>query len=261
VREDVQMRAVRLHDHGLSVDEIDVPRPGAGEALVRVHAAGITRDELSWRIDRLPAIPSYELSGVVAELGHGTDDIAAGDEVFALMPFDRDGAAADYVVVPAAELAPKPQRLSHAESAALTLAGLSAWQGLFDHGALRDGERVRVLGTKGGVGHLAVQLAGDALVGRDQPCDLVFDTAGGDALAAAIGSAPRIVSVAEEADHVTYFIVEHNRGQLIELGRRADAGELNTTIDSTFSLEDAPAAFARVAERNKNGKVVLVTAA
>ena len=237
-----------------------MPQPGAGEALVRVHAAGITRDELSWRTDRLPAIPSYELSGVVAELGRGADEVAVGDEVFALMPFDRDGAAADYVVVPAAVLAPKPQRLSHAESAALTLAGLSAWQGLFDHGALREGERVRVLGAKGGVGHVAVQLAGDALVGPDQPCDLVFDTAGGDALAAAMGSAPRIVSVAEEADNVTYFIVEPNRAQLIELARRADAGELNATIDSTFSLEDAAAAFARVAEHNKNGKVVLVTA-
>jgi NADPH:quinone reductase-like Zn-dependent oxidoreductase len=255
------VRAVRLHDHGLSVDEIGVPEPGTGEALVQVHAAAITRDELNWRIDRLPAIPSYELSGVVAELGHGADDVAVGDEVFALMPFDRDGAAADYVVVPAAVLAPKPQRLSHVESAALTLPGLSAWQGLFDHGALREGERVRVLGTKGGVGHLAVQLAGDALVGTDQSCDLVFDTAGGDALAAAIGSAPRIVSVAEEADQVTYFIVEHNRAQLIELGRRADAGELNVTIDSTFSLEDAAAAFTRLAERKKNGKVVLVTAA
>jgi NADPH:quinone reductase-like Zn-dependent oxidoreductase len=261
MREDWHMRAVRLHNHGLSVEEIDVPRPGAGEALVRVHAAAITRDELSWRSDQLPATPSYELSGEVSELGPGTDHLAVGDEVFALMPFDRDGAAADYAVLPAAELAPKPQRLSHAESAALTLAGLSAWQGLFDHGALREGEHVRVLGTKGGVGHLAVQLAGDALVGPDQPCDLVFDTAGGAALAASIGSAPRIVSVAEEVDGVTYFIVEPNRAQLIELGRRADAGELTVAIDSTFALDDAAAAFARVAERGKNGKVVLVTAA
>jgi len=145
--------------------------------------------------------------------------------------------------------------------APLTLAGLTAWQGLFDHGALRKGERVRVLGTSCGVGHLAVQLARDALVGADQQCDLVFDTAGGEALAAAIGSAPRIVSVAEEADHVTYFIVEPNRAQLIELGRRADAGQLTVAIDSTFALEDAAAAFARVAERKKHGKVVLVTAA
>jgi NADPH:quinone reductase-like Zn-dependent oxidoreductase len=118
-----------------------------------------------------------------------------------------------------------------------------------------------VLGTSCGVGHLAVQLARDALVGADQQCDLVFDTAGGEALAAAIGSAPRIVSVAEEADHVTYFIVEPNRAQLIELGRRADAGQLTVAIDSTFALEDAAAAFARVAERKKHGKVVLVTAA
>jgi NADPH:quinone reductase-like Zn-dependent oxidoreductase len=197
----------------------------------------------------------------VAELGHGVDDVAVGDEVFALMPFDRDGAAADYALLPASDLAPKPQRLSHVESAALTLAGLSAWQALFDHGALRQGEHVCVLGTKGGVGQLAVQLAGDALVGPDEPCDLLFDTAGGETLAAAIGSAPRIVSVAEEADGVTYFIVEPNRAQLIELGRRADAGQLSVAIDSTFALEDAAAAFARVAEHNKNGKVVLVTAA
>jgi NADPH:quinone reductase-like Zn-dependent oxidoreductase len=255
------MRAVRLHQDGLSLDEIDVPQPGAGEALVRVHAAGITRDELTWPADRLPAIPSYELSGVVSELGPGAGDIAVGDEVFALMPFDRNGAAADYVAMPAADLAPRPRRLSHAESAALTLAGLTAWQGLYDHGALRDGEHVRVLGTRGGVGHLAVQLAGDAFVGPDEPCDLVFDTVGGEALAAAAGSAPRIVSIAEEAEGVTYFIVEHNRAQLIELGRRAEAGELTVAIDSTFPLEDAAAAFARLAERGKKGKVVLVTGA
>ena len=254
------MRAVRLHDHGLSIDDIDVPQPGAGEALVRVHAAAITRGELTWR-DRLPITVSYELSGVVAQLGQGVDDIAVGDEVYALMPFDRDGAAAEYAVLPAADVAPKPPRLSHAESAALTLAGLSAWQGLYDHGALREGERVRVLGTRGGVGHLAVQLAADALAGPAEPGDLVFDTAGGEPLAASVGFAPRIVSVAEQADGVTYFIVEPNRAQLVELGRRADAGELRVAIDSTFPLEDADRAFARVAERNKNGKVVLVPAA
>jgi NADPH:quinone reductase-like Zn-dependent oxidoreductase len=63
------MRAVRLHDDGLTVEELDVPSPGAGEALVRVHAAGITRDELTWPTGRLPAIPSYELSGVSSESG------------------------------------------------------------------------------------------------------------------------------------------------------------------------------------------------
>lgn len=251
------MLAVRLHPHGLVVENLDVPRPGPAEALVRVHAAAITRDELTWPVDRLPAIPSYELSGVVAEVGDDVDDVAAGDEVFALSPFDRDGVAAEFAVVPAAVLAPKPQRLTHVESAALTLAGLSAWQGLFDHGALRDGERVRVLGSNGGVGHLAVQLARGRLASADEPYELVFDTVGGDELAAAIGAASRVVSVAEEADGVTYFVVEPNRNQLRELARVADDGELQPEIDSVFPLPDASSAFARVAERGKRGKVVL----
>jgi NADPH:quinone reductase-like Zn-dependent oxidoreductase len=253
----VDMRAVRLHREGLRLEELDLPRPGPGEALVRVHAAAITRDELTWPADRLPAIPSHELSGVVAGVAPDVRDIVEGDEVFGLAPFDRDGVAADFALVPAAILAPKPQRLTHVECAALTLAGLSAWQGLFDHGALSGGERVLVLGATGGVGHLAVQLARGRLAAAGEPCDLVFDTVGGAALAAFVGSGARVVSVAEEADGVIYFVVEPNRGQLIELARLADAGELRPAIDSAFSLHDAGAAFTRVAERGKRGKVVL----
>lgn len=253
------MRAVRLSPDGLGVEEIEIPRPSDGEVLVRVRAAAITRDELTWPVDRLPATPSYELSGVVEAVAPGVVDVTPGDEVFALTPFDRDGVASDYAVVPVAILAPKPGSLTHVESAAVTLAGLTAWQGLFEHGGLRDGERVRVLGTGGGVGHLAVQLAGDALAGPDERVDLVFDTVGGDALAEAVGSAPRVVSVAEEADGVTYFVVEPSRTQLAELARRADAGALKPAIDSVFPLDEARAAFARLSERGKRGKVVLVT--
>jgi NADPH:quinone reductase-like Zn-dependent oxidoreductase len=251
------MRAVRLHEDGLRVERLPIPTPVAGEVLIRVHAAAITRDELTWPTDRLPAIPSYELSGVVAETGPGGGDLAAGDEVFALTPFDRDGVAADYAAILASALAPRPRALTHVESAALPLPGLSAWQGLFDHGRLREGERVRVLGRSGGVGHLAVQLARGRLAGEGEPCELIFDTVGGDALAAAVGSAPRVVSVAEEAEGVTYFVVEPNREQLLEITGRADTGELRPEIDSVFELEDAPAAFARVSERGKHGKVVL----
>jgi NADPH:quinone reductase-like Zn-dependent oxidoreductase len=97
-------RVVRLRAPGgpeqLAVEDADRPLPGPGEALVRVHAAAITRGELEWPVDRLPAIPSYELSGVVEEVGSGVDSVAAGDEVFALTPFDRDGVAADYTAVP-----------------------------------------------------------------------------------------------------------------------------------------------------------------
>jgi NADPH:quinone reductase-like Zn-dependent oxidoreductase len=251
------MRAVLLRSDGLTVEDIQVPRPQADEALVRVHAAAITRDELTWPVDRLPAIPSYEVSGIVAEVAPDARDVAAGDEVFALTPFDRDGVAAEYAIVPVAALAPRPRALTHVESAALPLAGLSAWQGLFEHGGLREGERVRVLGASGGVGHLAVQLARGRLADADEPCDLVFDTVGGEVLARSVRSAGRVVSVAEEAEGVTYFIVEPNTAQIMELSRLADAGQLRPAIDSVFPLEQADAAFARVAERGKRGKVVL----
>ena len=252
------MRAVRLYESGLVVEEIEVPALGEGEALVRVHAAAITRDELTWPEDRLPAIPSYELSGVVAQVASDVRDLAVGDEVCALTPFDRDGVAAEYAVVPADLLAPRPQSLTHVESAALPMTGLSAWQGIFEHGALKEGERVRVLGARrGGVGHLAVQLVQNQLAADDEAPDLVFDTVGGDALTKAVGSGSRVVTIAVEADGATYFVVEPNRAQLTELGRRANAGELVPAIDSTFSLDDAGAAFDRVAERGKRGKVVL----
>jgi NADPH:quinone reductase-like Zn-dependent oxidoreductase len=251
------MRAVRLYPEGLVVEELDIPRPRTGEALVRVQAAAITRDELTWPVDRLPAIPSYELSGVVAEVAPEARDVSPGDEVFALTPFDRDGVAAEYTAVPAALLAPRPRRLTHVESAALTLAGLTAWQGLFEHGGLQEGERVRVLGASGGVGHLATQLARGRIAAADEASDLVFDTVGGELLATAVGSAPRVVSIAEEAEGATYFVVEPNRAQLVELARHADAGELEPAIDSVFPLEEAGAAFVRLAQRGKRGKVVL----
>ena len=243
------MRALRLYPQGLVLEEVARPEPGPGEVLVRVQAAAITRDELTWAVDRLPAIPSYELAGVVE---------ASGEGVMALTPFDRDGVAAEYAVVPADLLAPRPQSLTHVESAALPMTGLSAWQGIFEHGALKERERVRVLGARrGGVGHLAVQLAREQLAAADGPSELVFDTVGGEVLLASLGSARRVVSVAEEVDGATYFVVEPSRKQLVELARLADAGELTPVIDSVFPLEQASAAFARVAERGKRNKVVL----
>lgn len=239
------MRELRLYPDGLRLEEADRPVPGVGDVLVRVHAAAITRNELEWPTDRLPAVPSYELSGVLAE---------TGEEVFALTPFDRDGVAADYAAVPAAVLAPKPARLTHIEAAALPMGGLSAWQGLFVHGRLQADERVLITGASGGVGHLAVQLARNAgaEVVQEGAADLVFDTVGGE-----LPAGGRIVTIAAEAPGATYFIVEPDREQLLELARLAEAGQLRPAVDSTYSLEHAQEAFDRVAERGKRGKVVL----
>jgi NADPH:quinone reductase-like Zn-dependent oxidoreductase len=295
------MRALRLHPPGgidaLSVDEMEVPQPGPDEALVRVHAAAITRDELDWPTDRLPAIVSYELSGVVEQVAGGVGDLAVGDDVFALTPFDRDGVAAEFAVVPAAFLAPRPTGLSHVESAALPLAGLTAWQGLFVHGQLQPNQRVLILGATGGVGHLATQLArwrgahviGTAssgaaelarefgaeqvldpaapFVGSIEPVDLVFDTVGGDALARSadvLREGSRLVAVADEPPpeiaervHATYFVVEPDRELLVELAKLATDGILRPAIDSVFPLKDAHAAFDRVMSSGKRGKVVI----
>lgn len=294
------MRAVRLHGPGgpgdLRFERIATPRLRVEEVLVRVHAASITRDELDWPQDRLPAIPSYELSGVVAAVGPDVDGVTAGEAVFALTRFDRDGSAADYVAVASHLLAPKPPSLDHVASAALPLAALSAWQGLFVHGRLEEDQRVLIHGATGGVGHLASQLArargahvigttssANADLARDMgvhevldptalegvldPVDLVFDTVGGERLArspAILREGGRLVSVAEEPPtsagikiETTYFVVEPNGEQLIELARLVERGELRPAVDSVFSLEESRAAFERSMAPGKRGKVVL----
>ena len=255
------MRAVRLHPPGriddLWLDDFGLPEPHRGHVVVQVHAAAITRDELEWPTDRLPAIPSYELSGVAVEDVGG---LSAGAEVYGLTPFDRDGVAADYAGVPIEVLAAKPPSLSHVQAAALPMAGLSAWQALLVHGQLQPGERVAITGARGGVGHIAVQLArslGATLVESGELCDLLFDTVGGEELGRAAGLAGRIVTIATEVPGALYFVVEPNSDQLLELSRLVEAGDLRPQIDSIFPLDEALAAFARSAGRGKHGKVVL----
>jgi NADPH:quinone reductase-like Zn-dependent oxidoreductase len=277
-----QMQAVRLltddGPDGIAYGAIPMPVAKAGEALVRVRAAAITRDELTWRADSLPAIPSYELSGVID---------ATGEEVFALTPFDRDGVASEFAAVPMASLAPKPASLSHAEAAALPLPGLSAWQGLFDHGRLQPGERVLIHGAAGGVGSLAVQIAhakgahvtataspgniefvrslgADVAIDytKDRfedagPFDVVFDTAGGERLERSTAVADRVVTVAHEAEGAVYFVVKPDREQLTELARLADSGALRPLVAAVFPLADAKEAFRESLNGGRRGKVVL----
>lgn len=159
------MRALRASHRGgpevLTVEAAPLPELVAGEVLVAVHAAAITFDELTWdeTWTRTPAIPSHEVSGVIAEISPEVTDFQVGDEVYGLIDFDRYGAAAEFVAVPAADLAAKPSTVSHPVAAALPLAGLTALQALVDHAAVRAGEAVLVLGGSGGVGAFTVQLA------------------------------------------------------------------------------------------------------
>jgi NADPH:quinone reductase-like Zn-dependent oxidoreductase len=289
------MRVLRLRAAGgpeqLAVEDADRPGPGPAEALVRVQAAAITRGELEWPVGRLPAIPSYELSGVVEDVGRGVAGVAAGEEVFALTPFDRDGVAADYTSLPAELLMPKPRALGHAESAAIPLPALSAWQGLFDHGRLGAYGRVLIHGAAGNVGGFAVQLARaagahvigtasaatvdlvrelgahevvDAAEGFEdavEPVDVVFDTVGGERLRrsrAVLRAGGRLVSVAEEPpEGGVYFIVEPNRDQLGSLARLVDGGDLRPPLVEVFPFSSAREAFARSLEAGRRGKVVI----
>ena len=144
-----------------------MPEVGSSEVLVEVHAAAVTPGELDWDetwqsvdgADRTPVVPSHEFSGVIVRVGGDVSSPTPGTEVYGLIDFNHDGAAAEFVSLPQEAVVRRPARLSHVESAALPLAALTAWQALADHARLQRGERVFIQGGAGGVGSLAVQLA------------------------------------------------------------------------------------------------------
>lgn len=166
-----RMKALRAHARGgpeqLVYEDAPVPGvPGTGEVCVRVRAAAITADELDWPetwevggVDRTPVIPSHEFSGVVVAVGPDVRDVAVGDEVFGLVPFDRDGAAAEYVIVPEGTIAPRPAEVPDATAAAAVLPALTAMEALDDHLRIDSGQRLLVRGGTGAVGAFVVQFA------------------------------------------------------------------------------------------------------
>jgi NADPH:quinone reductase-like Zn-dependent oxidoreductase len=143
---------------GVTYRMVPVPAPGPGEVLVEVHATAVTAGELAWP-ETWPAIPCHDLSGVIAQVGAGVTTFQDGQAVYGLIGFDRPGAAAEYVTVPAVHLAAKPATLDHTAAAAVPLAALTAWQALHEHAHLKPGQHVLVHGGAGGVGCYAVQLA------------------------------------------------------------------------------------------------------
>ena len=165
------MRVVRLADssakEALVQADAPEPRPGRGELLIRVHAAGVTPTELLWYPTshtkagerRTGAVPGHEFSGVIAGVGEDAGGLGVGREVFGMNDWFSDGATAEYCVAPHSAVTLKPRCLSHVEAASVPISALTAWQGLFDRAKLQPGERVLVHGGAGAVGIFAVQLA------------------------------------------------------------------------------------------------------
>lgn len=305
------MHAVRGHRRGgpevLAYEVAPRPVPGDGDVLVEVRSASITAGELAWDATwtdslapggrpRLPAIPAKEVAGVVVEAAGGNGGPNVGDEVFGLIPFARDGAAAEFTAVPASVLAPKPAGLGFDAAAALTLAGLTAWQGLVQHGGLSKGQRLLVHGAAGGVGALAVQVAvalgaevigtagadhldfvrGLGAVAMDyraerfedlvDDVDVVFDTAGGDVQQRSwqvlrdTGVLVSIVSPPQRegaGPRGTFFVVEPDRDGLTELSRLVEAGQLTVPVDRVVPLSETAGAYAALEQHGRRGKIVL----
>jgi NADPH:quinone reductase-like Zn-dependent oxidoreductase len=163
------MKCMCVADAGQALIERDIPRPAPqiGEVLIRVYAAGVTSSELSWYPSlhtkdgekRAAAVPSHEFSGEIAGFGEGVKDLSMGQEVYGMNDWFADGALAEFCITKPGWIAPKPRSLSHTEAASLPISALTAWQGLFDRGHLRAGERVLIHGGAGAVGTLAIQLA------------------------------------------------------------------------------------------------------
>ena len=304
------MRAITVTDSDAGVDgmtlaDIDYPHAAENDVIVRVHAAGFTPGELTWPgtwvdragRDRTPSVPGHELAGVVVELGYGATGLTVGQRVFGLTDWTRNGSLAEFTAVEARNLAPLPASVDFVTAAALPISGLTAWQGLFDHGRLEAGQRVLIHGAAGGVGSIAVQLArevgalvigtgraGDrdaALgVGADRFVDLesdrledlgqvdvVFDVIGGAVFERSLGvlrAGGRIVTIAAppprqpEHGEAIFFVVEPDRARLADLGRRLQDGRLTPIIGAVRPLSESAAAFAP--GRRVHGKTIIAVA-
>jgi NADPH:quinone reductase-like Zn-dependent oxidoreductase len=275
---------------GMALVERPQPQAAINDVVVQVHASGFVPTELTWpstwtdrlNRDRTPSIPGHELAGVVTALGYGTTGLSVGQRVCGLADWYRDGTLAEYVAVESRNLAPLPGDVDFTVGASLPISGLTAWQGLFEHGRLQAGQRVLVHGAAGAVGSMVTQLAREAgahVIGTGRAADrqtvldfgaqefvdlendvlegvgevdLVFDVIGGDIgkrSAVLIRAGGTLVSIvgppeARPADSLAVdFVVESDRAQLCEIVRRVRDGRLRTNIGNVSTLDDAVAAF------------------
>src|ERR1700744_6819443 len=167
---------------GMKLVERPKPQGAINDVIVQVHASGFTWDELTWpptwtdRVnrDRTPSIPGHELAGVVIALGYGTTGLSVGQRVFGLADWYRDGTLAEHVAIESRNLAPLPGDVDFTVGASLPISGLTAWQGLFQHGRLQAGQSVLAHGAAGAVGTMVTQLArefGAYVIGTGRAAD------------------------------------------------------------------------------------------
>jgi NADPH:quinone reductase-like Zn-dependent oxidoreductase len=301
------MKAIVVTDQaagtaGMKLVERPEPQAAINDVVVQVHASGFTWDELTWpptwtdRLgrDRTPSIPGHEVAGVVTTLGYGTTGLSVGQRVFGLTDWTRDGTLAEYVAVEARNLAPLPGDVDFTVGASVVMSGLTAWQGLFEHGHLQSGQSVLVHGAAGVVGSMVMQLsreAGAYVIGTGRAADrqtvldfgakefvdldnaaledvggvdLVFDVFGGDIAkrsAGLIRVGGALVTIAGPTEArpanglVVDFVVEPDRAQLNEIIQRVRDGRLRTNIGNVSTLDDAVAAFNPTGRRK--GKTII----
>src|SRR3954469_6047261 len=290
-----RMKAIVVTDRaagmaGMTLMERPEPPAAINDVVVQVHASGFVPTELEWpstwtdRVDRdrTPSILGHELAGVVTALGYGTTGLSVGQRVFGLADWHRDGTLAEDVAIEARNLAPLPGDVDFTVGASLPISGLTALQGLFEHGRLRAGQSVIAHGAAGAVGSMVTQLAREAgahVIGTGRAADrqkaldfgaqefvdldsdtledvgsvdLVFDVIGGDIgkrsarLIRAGGTLVSIVgpSEARPVDGLAIdFVVESDRVQMSEIVQRVRDGRLRTNIGNVSTLDEAVAAL------------------
>ena len=301
------MKAIVVTDEaagtaGMTLVERPEPSAAINDVIVEIHASGFVPTEMAWPStwvdrggrDRAPTIPGHELAGVVSALGYGTTGVSVGQRVLGLADWHRDGTLAEYVAIEARNLAPLPGDVDFIVGASLPISGLTAWQGLFDHGRLRPGQSVLAHGAAGAVGSMVTQLAREAgayVIGTGRGADrekvldfgaqefidletdaledvgavdLVLDVIGGDIQkrsARLIRAGGILVTAvgppeARPADGLAVdFVVEFDRGQLSEIVQRVRDGRLRTNIGNVATLGDAIAALNPTERRN--GKTII----
>jgi NADPH:quinone reductase-like Zn-dependent oxidoreductase len=303
------MKAIVVTDQqagtaGMKLVERPKPQPAINDVVVEIHASGFVNTEMDWPStwtdragnSRTPTIPGHELAGAVTALGYGTTGLSIGQRVFGLADWYRDGSLAEYIAIEARNLAPLPGDVDFAVGASLPISGLTAWQGLFDHGRLRAGQSVIAHGAAGAVGSMVTQLArefGAWVIGTGRAADrqkaldfganefvdldndrledvgevdLVFDVIGGDIqkrsapLVRARGTLVTVVASPEArpADGIAIdFVVEADRAQLSEIVQRVRDGRLRTNIGAISTLDEAVATF-NSTERRKGKTIIRV---